>query len=334
MTLRSPTLRHFVETTYYRRRLAGGSRRTLADYLVCVGLMEKYWPEFLQEQDQPLRELLITDLSDALLSGAMAWRVGQGRKNETANKLLRSIAAIWNLAVEEGLLERPTKCKPYPEIHHVPICWSQAELARLIEAAETDREWVAGVRRSTIYAALIWLLYNTGSRIDAIMQTPDSAEHLSLDEKWILIKGEVQKGKKDQRFDLMPETINALRRLLAETEHAYGETGPTIFAAWPYDRTEKTDGWPALTGGLKKILARAGLPTDRKRLFHCVRKTCLTFVAANAGDSAAQAIGGHSDMSTTKRYLDPRFLKRPVVSEILPKPEVQRGPRLFKVDAG
>lgn len=319
------TLRNFFETIYFPRRLAGRAKRTAGDYRGCINQLEAFLHLQLTKEGKPKREILLSDLSDALLAGAMAWLVGKERANGTANKLFRSIRAIWNLAVEDKLLFEKTRCTPYPEIKRIPVCWSQEEMGAILEAAACEPGYMLDIPMADIATALGWMIYNIGSRIDAIMRTPSDAEHLNLEEGWVLISGDVQKQKADQRFDLLPQTIEALRRI-------HPERFPTIFGVWIFDRT--TRGWRALIKLWRRVLKRAGLPSGKRDLFHKVRRTCLTFVAAAAGKPAAQTVGGHSDPSVTDRYLDPRFLKLPSLRTILPAPEVATGPRLWRPEAG
>jgi hypothetical protein len=72
--------------------------------------------------------------------------------------------------------------------------------------------------------------------------------------------------------------------------------------------------WPAYT----EILKRAGLPHDRKSKFHRMRRTVASFFEA-AGANAT-ALLGHSARSVTEGYLDPRLVRTPQPSELLPRP--------------
>lgn len=317
------SLRGFFETVYFPRRLAGRSQATVSDYRSCIATLERFWNRRLSEQMAESRPLDLGDLSDDLLAGAMAALVMGKRANGTANKLLRSIRAIWSMAVKDGHLARLTHCTPYPVVKREPVCWSLEEVGLILEAAAGLPGQVGEVPARYWWPALLLLAYNCGGRIDAIMATPSDATHLDLEAGWILIPGDKQKQKSDQRFDLFPETVAALR--LIEPQQYL-----TIFGAWIFDRRGR--GWRALTRGLRRILKRAGLPSTKRDLFHRFRRTTLTFVAAESDEATAQQIGGHSAPSVTRGYIDKRYLKVTSLRDILPVPKVHSGPRLFDPD--
>lgn len=75
----------------------------------------------------------------------------------------------------------------------------------------------------------------------------------------------------------------------------------------------------------KYILKPAGLPNDRKRKFHAIRKTVATYVAATRGKEAARDALGHSDNRTTDGYIadahsvDPTLPPRFSPMDVMPK---------------
>jgi hypothetical protein len=81
---------------------------------------------------------------------------------------------------------------------------------------------------------------------------------------------------------------------------------------WPYDLpkpiagTNKTKrSWRTLWSHYRRILKRAGLPVTRGDLFHRLRKTTITHIAAASDQENARKAGGHSSLKVTSRYIDP-----------------------------
>ena len=68
----------------------------------------------------------------------------------------------------------------------------------------------------------------------------------------------------------------------------------------------------------KKIIRRAGLPTGRKRAFHCMRKSAASHFEA-AGGNATELLG-HSDRRVTLSYLSPTIVKPQQSSALLFSP--------------
>lgn len=68
---------------------------------------------------------------------------------------------------------------------------------------------------------------------------------------------------------------------------------------------------------LGRICERAGLPNDRSSKFHRVRKTTASYAAAGGLDP--QKVMDHASPLTTRRYLDPRIVRQPEATDVLPK---------------
>src|SRR5690606_29888167 len=61
---------------------------------------------------------------------------------------------------------------------------------------------------------------------------------------------------------------------------------------------------PSLYHPMRRLLCDAGLPSDRSRLFHCLRRYHATQVELMGGN--AQRSLDHSSESVTRRYIDQR----------------------------
>lgn len=317
------SLLSFFEQKYVPRRMAAGSPASVADYRVQLNNLQAYF-DFSSPEKRPL---LVSDLSDDLLAGAMYWQlkrpIGErdGHSKASCNKLCRSISAIWRFAVDQELLAKPPKVEEYREDDLEPECWSPEEIDLILEHAAKERGRIGDVSAGIFMLALITFKYSVGVRISAVMQTPSKC--LDLPAAMVKIPASVQKQKDDQRFDLIPQAVEALS-LLRPERHA------CIFDDWGFDRSQP--GWRALTKRLRRILRRANLPDTSRDLWHKIRRTTITFVAAKAGKAAAVEVAGHSHPSVTERYLDKRFLERVRLRDILPQPKVEIQLRLFRRD--
>lgn len=310
--------------------LAGGSEASLDDLVTQVNNLQRYLNELLSSAHQPTRELLLLDLTDPLIAGAMRWQRTNGRAPDTANKLRGAAVALLNFAIDvQELPLRRLKVKKFPVPKRKPRCWLPDEVLRILAAARRVSGSIGDVPAGAWWFALELFILNTGTRISAAMNTPTSG--LDLDGGWLTIPAEVQKHDSDETFDLLPITIAALKAI-----------GPgrnkRIFDDWPFDRKQRQ--WPTLNRWQKRIIVQAGLrPTaaevTKKDLFHKLRRSFATFVAAKAGRQVAKLFLGHSHESVTALYVDERMTnERPRLSDLLVEfsqsPALDNQKRLFE----
>jgi integrase len=312
----SPEVVSFLSRTYAREnaRVAGGSKLTIADYMIQVRTLQKFFELELAERDEPPRPVTIDDIDDPLVAGCMAWMKERGLKERTCNKLRRTIKTIHSFALnEKDLPGRPLRVKKFKEPKKKRFAWRPEQIGRLLEAALSMPGFVGDVPAGKWHYAHLMFLLNTGTRITAAMNTPSAT--LDLDQGWVTVPAEVQKHDEDEVFDLLPDTIEALRAIRPHRHKC-------IFDAWPYDRS--VDQWPALLKRLKQMLVRAGLfPSikdipKRVEFFHKLRRCFGTFIAIKAGRRAAQEGLGHSHESVTNIYIDDSQMdERPKFRELL-----------------
>lgn len=328
----APELAVFLNRTYALENtdVASGSEATLDDYRVQVRKLQKYFDQLCKEQGEVARPVTLDDINDSLLAGCMAWMKSSGAESTTCNKLRRTIRAIHNFAInEKDLPFRPLRVKKYRELTKKPRAWRPEQVGRLLEAARTMPGFVGSVPAGRWHYAHIMFLLNTGSRITASMQTPSAG--LDLENGWVTVPAEVQKHKDDEVFDLLPETIEALRAI---QPHRHKR----IFDDWPFDRRIRQ--WPTLNRRLKRMLVAAGLfPSvkeipKRVELFHKLRRCFGTFIAIKGGKRASQEMLGHSHESVTKAYLDPSQVQdrprcRELLADMIIAPRDDRQRRLF-----
>lgn len=322
MTEQAP-IAEFFECRYRPERLIAASGDTISSYRTTLRSLQHWWRRSARS-DQPR----LADFGDPLIVGVRNCELEKGNAPPTANKAVRNLAALANHAADCGLIHYRPRLKRLKvrEYEREPDAWTVEEFGRILEAAEDLEGYVGPVKKRVWWPAMLLVVYSTGRRIDTVMQLPTA--RVNLETGWILAGWETQKERADQWMRLLPDTVTALRRL-----DPAGRDLRRVFDDWPYDRTQR--GWPALTGGLRKILRMAGLPEGRRDLFHKIRRTYATLIAGQAGEVVAQQMLGHSSLSVTRRYLDRRQLKQPSAAELLPSPRPapeDGGLRLFDPD--
>ena len=190
----------------------------------------------------------------------------------------------------------PADVSLLPTDKRVPEAWSVDEMRRIITAAAETPGMLCGIPAGKWWPAQLLTLYDTGLRIGALMAL-ESAQ-LDFETGWLTVPADHQKQRAEQVFQLQADTLDAI----AQTRP--GERRELF--PWPF----VDERWAVLRKRYRKILQRAGLPTDSRCLFHKVRRTSATLIADALGERAAQDHLGHSSLSVTKRYLDPRKMKR------------------------
>jgi len=303
------TVLEFLEQVYMNKpTMAAGSTNTHADYRTQVGHFTSYFRRNCERCGRDVRDPRVSDLSEELVEGAMAWRLSLGVTAPTANKVGRVIYALWSYAWRKRLLDVQPRREFFREPDQIPEAWWIEEFRQIVHAARQTPGYVGDVQASTWWPALLLLVYNTGARISAVMSI--RVEWIDFRRGSLSIYHHVQKDRADQVVQLLPETLAAIQELRPQRLDR-------LFDDWPYDRAEPS--WRALTYHYRKILKRAGLRDDRDDLFHKIRRTFATYIAAASGEVMAQQMLGHSHISVTRRYIDPRKLNQPSAKDLLPR---------------
>lgn len=275
------TLRDFYTGVYAPLRLRGKSASTKKQYLIQL----RHFGRFLG------REATFDDLTDETVSAFLASIVERGNSPETANKARNHILALWRLAARKNHVATYPDVAPEQAPRRTPRAWLSDDLARLFSALGLEQGVYAGIPRSLWWHALHEVLWWTGERIGAVLQL--RWEHLDQTHGWLMIPAEIRKRKTaDRIFELPAEAIESLKRI-------HYPVRDLIFP-WPKDRS-------LLWQDYKRILKAAGLPFDRKSMFHRMRRSSASHFEA-AGGNATELLG-HSSREVTLSYLDPRIVK-------------------------
>jgi integrase len=286
------TLRDLFETEYRPLRLVGRSVRTLQLFRYTIKAFGLYLS----------REPTLGDLQDIVLSNYLQHMIDGKRARASVNKERRQLLALWNFAARRRYVTQFPEVRPVPEPERIPKAWSVEELQRIAIACRMVGEFMrpdyGGIPTGDWWTALHAVAWDSGERITALLRLQWS----DLSGEWLTIRAEYRKGaSKSMQVRLRSETVQLLQTI--RRGH------PEIFH-WPYNQTNY------IYRVYGKILAAAGVESDRYSKFHRMRRSVASHLTA-AGANATAALG-HANAATTARYIDPRIAKPVQVSEVLP----------------
>jgi len=255
------------------------------------------------------RPATLSDLSEELLVHWLRAMRQAGRSPATCNSKRGSLLTLWRYAARLRL------CPPAPEVDRfvepdrLPAVWSLEEVGRLLAAASEERGRWGGVRASLCWRIAIGLIWDTGVRIGSVLRARLAS--VDIDRGWWHVPAEHCKGGRgDRLFRLHAETMDFIKLSLSHPREMLV----------PYPRHPRR-----IFLDLKRILARAGLPSDRSRMFHCLRRTAESYGAAAGGIEWAAAAVGHSVTVARRSYVSPMVAPGPTLADVLPRPIVVRG---------
>lgn len=287
------SLRAVYVELYYPHKLQASSPKTHSQYLIQL----RHFDEFLG------RDATLADLTDETVSRCLGWlRQQRHQAAPTANKFRSHILALWRFLARKHIVPVWPDVCALPEPERIPRCWSAEELRALFDACKAMPGKIGGISAGSWWFALHLVLWDTGERITAVVKS--RWIDVDMRDRWMFFPAEHRKGgKKDRQFRLHPDTIDALLAIRSPTRD--------LVFPWPATPTSLWDEY-------NLVLRRAELPTDRKSKFHRMRKSVATHAEA-AGMNATEILG-HSSRRVTESYIDPRFIDKPQVADVLFRP--------------
>lgn len=280
---------------YYPRKLRATSKKNTRLF----GIALNQFARFLNHTP------LVCHLDDDTLQDFCYWVVERGCSPYTANCYRSKLIALWNHLARLRLVDKfPTVAK-LKEPHRIPRAWTPDQLTKLFRACEEQTGRICNVPAALWWHALHALIWDTGERITATLLL--SWDDLAWDTRVIVSRAENRKGgKADQAFKLHPDTVQALTKLREFS------TGDLLF---PVDFSVST-----IYNRYRRLLANAGLPTDRNHKFHCLRRSVASYFEAAGGD-ATKLLGHSARRVTEKSYLDPTITQTLHASDLLFRPQ-------------
>ena len=287
----------FWKQSYRPLKLGGRSPRTIEDHLSQLSNFDRITRELRKQKGLEDREPRLGDLTDELLAEAMAYRIQEGKSKATANGLHCVVVAIWNFAFRRKVLATVPCVEKFPVPNRVRAVPTVDHFERIVTAC-SEANYTITYKRNRIpaklfFPALVVMDVNIGVRINALMSI--RKEDCELDQGRVLVRGENQKHRADEWFDLLPRTVEMLRPLWA--------FNTDLLFPWPYDKRAYT--WQTLRRHLNRILEAAGLPATSEHKFHCFRRYCATRITRAKSMEEARQYLGQSSLKITRGYVDP-----------------------------
>jgi len=249
-------------------------------------------------------EPTIEDLTDDNVAGMMGLLLRQKLSPKTINERRGRINALWTWLAKRGAVKTFPTTQAMPEPERAPLAWTRDEIGRILRECDVEGGRIAGVPARLWWVSLHNVCWDSGERIGALLEA--RWEHLRQD--YLTLPAEIRKGGRcDRVYHLHADTLATLERIRQ----------PERALIWPWDRSPNI-----LWARYKSILKRAGLPHDRKSMFHRMRKSVASHYAAAGGN--ATALLGHSDARTTRAYLDPTICPAPQAIDHLFRPDGDR----------
>lgn len=215
----------------------------------------------------------------------------------------------WTLrAFEKHLGRKATLADLSEETVNAYVAWKQSKWSSSAVVNRWGNARTTGPELSKWWTSLVLFLYDTGSRIGAALEvTPIDVD---LDRGLVTLRGEAAKTGLEQVLRISSQTVAAIREIY----------DPKAKRVWMFCCHPRR-----LQYYLGRILDLAGLPNDRTRKFHCLRKTCATLTAAAGRLDLAQSTLGHTSGYMTRNYIDQRAAPSQSAADVLPRPVYGNG---------
>lgn len=292
-------LRSHFRILYKRQRLLGKSPETVRLYEIALD-------EFDRAHGRPAT---IHDLTDESVIGMMQAILDRGRANRTANRSRECIVALWTFLARKRIVLSFPDVPRLPEPIDDPVAWSKDQLRRLWQGCVDAPGMIGDMTAARYWLVLHSLLWDSADRINPVRRC--RCEWLNLETGWATFPSYSRKGKRESNtFRMHPDTVEIIRPIWRES----GDLLP-----WPWS-------WTYIYRLYGLLLKRAGLPKDRFRKFHCLRKSAGSWIDAAGGD-ATRALGHSSERITRKHYIDPTVSGGEQPSSLLFRPDQPEPPR-------
>lgn len=266
---------------YRKDRLRSASPATLNQFSVSIDNLFGYLG----------RRPFVTDLARETITETMYWMLQRGRAAPTANKFRANMVAIANYLFDERLIHKKLTVYKLTEPDKIPVAWTDDQLRKIVRAGANAHGEINGTPARIYWPALFLTLVYTGERIGAVLKImPVDFDFSGLT---VTLRAENRKFKRrDIIRPITRSTADYVQSIRFSSKHPVFYPGICV---------------STLGEKLRDLLNSEGLPSDRKHLFQCFRRTSATLFELHGGNATEHL--DHSDRRITKRYyLDPRHL--------------------------
>jgi excisionase family DNA binding protein len=270
------TLLGFFENVYRVHRLIDGSTHQINKYRYTIRVLS----ELLGHP------AMLDDLTDDNVARFMQHLASKGKKPGTVNHSRTHLLALANHAIRRGMIRQVFEVRPVRDYQQSPKAWTREQLAKLMDTIGKLKGDCQGIPANLWWESLHRCLWDSGLRIGALLQLKWS--DIDLDRGVMCVRAETQKDREEQQHVLKPTTVAVLLKMqqpVRELVFGMPITYPSLFYKY------------------KAILKLAGLPHDRRSMFHRMRKTVASYYEREGGN--ATSLLGHSNRKTTMKYIDP-----------------------------
>lgn len=229
----------------------------------------------------------VCHFTDKQIAGYIQHRRKLGRAEATIEREVAKLMSLWRYAAAKGFAPPHTIRLKKAKVD-TPVAFLKWEVRALFRAAKKYRATIGGAPGNIVMLSILGVCFDTAERIGALEQVEWS--DVNLRGRWITIRSRKNGGRTLTR-ELRRSTAKQLR-LLAEC----GVSKPFGFVHRG-----------TLYHHLENLLKAAGLPTDRRHKFHCLRRSHASYVKAAGGD-ARESLDHADEAMTRVRYYDPRIL--------------------------
>ena len=288
----------------------------LRDHSLCAGSRRKFLAEcgefagFVQaRQGRPCQ---VDDLQRGTLHDWMD-HLAESLASATVNSKRSSLVALANWAADCSRIPPVRKIKKLVEGRDPPVGWSLEDFQRILEAAVSEPGLWCGVPAALHWRAGLLVVWDTAVRFGELWQA-DLADVDLARRRWRVPYAN-RKGRREGRiYELSEQTCDAIRATLTPEDALFDNPRTRL---WPFPWRKET-AWRHFG----RILRRAGLPDDRHRKWHAIRRTSESYAAATLGKTAAAEAVGHSLAVAERHYLLKDILRPPALIDGLPRPMV------------
>lgn len=231
----------------------------------------------------------LSDLNDDTIQAFAKWLVDGGRiAPHTVNQRLNYLAALWRWCCKRRMVEQWPSFQRLDEPKIVPRAWTRPQLAAIMRALAEQEGQISGVPADQWWVNLHRFLWETGERIGATLQI--TWEMLDRKSGTVDVPAKIRKGK----YRGMLYTISD--ELMADLWKMKRPQNEQVFT-WPHCPQ-------TLYSRYKKMLVRAGLPSDNRSMLHRMRRSFASHLKAAGGDPTYE-MRHSSARITLNSYLDP-----------------------------